>query len=82
MKQTTLFDHDPTVDASGLVDFVSFTESGDVVAGLTTGAQPMLRFNGGAPVVGELGPVKLGDLEITSAGEGTRDLQVPQLDRG
>ena len=59
-----------TFDASGQVDFTSFTPSGDVIANLTTGAQARLICNGGNPTSGELGPVKLGDLEISSTGEG------------
>lgn len=54
--------------------FVGFTPSSDVLAGLTTGAEPRLRINGGIPVAGELGPVKLGDREISSSGDGAVDL--------
>lgn len=63
-----------TIDASGGVDFVAFTPSGDVIANLTTGAQPELRFTGGNAAAGELGPVKLGDLEISTSGDGEVDL--------
>jgi hypothetical protein len=62
---------DLAIEASGLVDFVSFSESGDVIAGLTSGPSPLLRFNGGSPGAGELGSIKLGDLEISSTGNGS-----------
>jgi hypothetical protein len=62
---------DLTIETSGAVDFVAFTEAGDVVAGLSTGSLPRLLFNGGVPSTGELGVVKLGDLEISSTGVGT-----------
>lgn len=45
---------------SGLVDWMRITCSGDVVSSLTTGAQPLLRFNGSMPSTSELGAVRLG----------------------
>jgi hypothetical protein len=62
---------DLAIETSGAIDFVAFSGSGDVVAGLTTGSLPRLVFNGGIPNTGELGVVKLGDLEISSTGMGT-----------
>lgn len=61
---------DLEIGADGAVDFLGFAGSGDVVWGLRTGTEPRLRLNGGAPDTGQLGAVKLGDLEITAPGPG------------
>jgi hypothetical protein len=46
----------------------SFTPTGDVVFALTAS---QLRFNGGNPITGDLGAVKLGDLEIQATDPGS-----------
>jgi hypothetical protein len=58
---------DIAVESDGGVTLTSFTPSGDVIAGLTA---TRLRANGGKFDTGELGPVKLGDLIVVSAGSG------------
>ncbi|MEZ4290025.1 MAG: PEP-CTERM sorting domain-containing protein [Myxococcota bacterium] len=65
---------DLVVEGVGDVDFVSFVGVGDVVFGLSPAPAPRLRMNGGAPISGELGVVKLGDLEVATSGEGSVEL--------
>lgn len=61
---------DVAIEAYGGVGLVGFLETGDVVAGLQTSPLSRLRTNGGQVISGELGPVKLGDLEVVMAAEG------------
>lgn len=58
---------DLSLTSLGAVSFVSFVPDGDVVYQL----QPtQLRFNGGRFDVGDLGPTRLGDLVVSSTGDG------------
>lgn len=63
------------VGADGL-EIVDFRPEGDVVFELGSGPLPRIRLNGGRLDAGELGPVKLGDLDVRAlTGVGTGRLE-------